>query len=105
MNPGDQLDHYRIENVVANGGMASVFRGIDLRTNSLVAIKIPHPDVESDPVLAERFHREEEIGKSLDHPGVIKVLADCDRSRVYMVTEWFEARSLRQFLTESKKLP
>ncbi len=105
IHPGDQLDHYRIENVVARSGMASIFRGTDLRDGRAVAIKIPHPEMESDPVFFERFHREEEIGARLDHPGVMKVFADNDRSRVYMVMEWVDGRLLRQILNEQKKLP
>ncbi|MBZ5645925.1 MAG: serine/threonine protein kinase [Acidobacteriia bacterium] len=105
IHPGDQLDHYRIEGVVARSGMASIFRGIDLLTGRPVAIKIPHPEVESDPVFFERFHREEEIGAKLDHPGVMRVFTDDDRSRVYMVMEWVDGRLLRQVLNEQRKLP
>jgi eukaryotic-like serine/threonine-protein kinase len=85
--------------------MASIFRGTDLRTGRPVAIKIPHPEVESDPAFFDRFHREEEIGKELDHPGVMKVFTDEDRSRLYMVMEWVDGRLLRQILNEQKKLP
>lgn len=102
---GDQLDHYRIENVVARSGMASIFRGTDTRTGRPVAIKVPHPEIESDPVFFDRFRREQEIGTKLDHPGVMKVFADDDRSRIYMVMEWVEGRLLRQLLNEQKKLP
>jgi serine/threonine protein kinase len=104
VHPGEQLDHYRIEKLVARSGMASIYRGTDLRSGLPVAIKIPHPEMESDPVFFERFHREEEIGKKLDHPAVMKVLVDDDRSDVYMVMEWVEGRLLRQILTEEKKL-
>lgn len=104
VHPGEQLDHYRIEGLVARSGMASIYRGTDLRTGRPVAIKIPHPEMESDPIFFERFHREEEIGKKLDHPAVMKVLVDDDRSDVYMVMEWVEGRLLRQILTEQKKL-
>jgi eukaryotic-like serine/threonine-protein kinase len=102
---GDQLDHYRIEGLVARSGMASIFRGTDLRTGKPVAIKIPHPEMESDPVFFERFHREEEIGRKLNHPGVMKVVSDDDRSDVYMVMEWVEGKLLRQILNEQRKLP
>ena len=85
--------------------MASIFRGTDLRTGRPVAIKIPHPEMESDPVFFERFHREEEIGKAMDHPGVMKVIAEDGRSQVYMVMEWVEGRLLRQVLNEQGKLP
>ncbi len=103
--PGDQLDHYRIESVAAHSGMASIFRGTDLRTGRPVAIKVPHPEMESDPAFFDRFHREQEIGKKLDHPGVMKVMVEDGRSRVYMVMEWVEGRLLRQILNEQRQLP
>jgi len=105
IHTGDQLDHYQIEGVAARSGMASIFRGVDLRTGRKVAIKVPHPEMEGDPVFFDRFTREQEIGQKLDHPGVMKVFADDDRSQVYMVMEWVDGRLLRQILNESGKLP
>jgi eukaryotic-like serine/threonine-protein kinase len=101
---GDELDNYRIEGVAARSGMASIFRGTDLRTGSPVAIKVPHPEMECDPAFFERFHREEEIGQEMDHPGVMKVMRNPQRSRVYMVMEWLDGRLLRQILTPTAKL-
>src|SRR5438105_13318668 len=105
IHPGDTLDDYRIEGVTARSGMASIYRGTDLRTGRPVAIKIPHPEMEADPVLVERFQREEEIGTKLDHPGVMKVYADREHSTIYMVMEWADGRLLRQIVSEQKKLP
>lgn len=70
-----------------------------------MAIKVPHPELEGDQAFFDRFHREEEIGTSVKHPGVIKVIPDDGHSRLYIVTEWFEGRSLREILAEQKKLP
>lgn len=105
VHTGDQLDHYRIEGVAARSGMASIFRGTDIRTGRQVAIKVPHPEMESDPVFFERFQREEEIGSKLDHPGVMKVTKDADRSQLYMVMEWVDGRLLRQVIAEQRKMP
>jgi eukaryotic-like serine/threonine-protein kinase len=102
---GDELDNYRIDSVAARSGMASIFRGTDLRTGSTVAIKVPHPEMECDPVFFERFHREEEIGQEMDHPGIMKVMQNPERSRVYMVMEWLDGRLLRQILTPQTRLP
>jgi len=102
VHPGDQIDHYQIEGVADRTGSASVFRGIDLRTNNPVAIKIPDPETETDPVFFERFQREEEIGRSLDHPGILRVLADDQRSQTYIVTEWFDGVPLRRILNSEQ---
>src|SRR6202047_2673950 len=103
-HPGDQLDHYRIDGLIARSGMASIFRATDVRDGKAVAIKLPHPEMEADPVLFDRFKREEEIGKKLDHPGVVRVFNDEERSRRYMVLEWVDGRLLRQVLNEEKIL-
>ncbi|HTC91019.1 MAG TPA: serine/threonine-protein kinase [Bryobacteraceae bacterium] len=104
LHPGEQLDHYRIEGLVARSGMASIFRATDMRNGRQVAIKVPHPEMEADPVLYDRFQREGEIGEKLDHPGVMKVLADNDRSQLYMVMEWVNGKLLRQVLHDAGKL-
>jgi len=104
LHPGDLLDHYRIEKLVARSGMASIYKGIDTRTGKPVAIKIPHPEMECDPIFFERFKRETDIGARLDHPGVMKVFVDEDRARVYMVMEWVDGTLLRRILS-GRKMP
>jgi len=103
--PGDMLDNYRIDRIVARSGMAVLFKATDTRNGRPVAIKVPHADLEADPVLFERFKREQEIGIELDHPGVVKTFDREERSRVYMVLEWVEGRLLRQLLDQERKLP
>ena len=102
---GEKLDHYLIEGAVARSGMASIFRATDERTGHTVAIKIPHPEMEADPVFYDRFRREQEIGEKLDHPGVMKVFPNEDHSQVYMAMEWVDGRLLRQIMNEQKKFP
>jgi serine/threonine-protein kinase len=99
---GSQIDSYRIEAPVARSGMASIFRATDTRDNRQVALKIPHPDMESDPILFDRFLREAGIGEKLNHPKVMRVFGSEERSRVYMVMEWCEGRLLRQILDEGR---
>jgi serine/threonine-protein kinase len=95
LHAGDTLDHYRIESLVARSGMASIYKATDERDGRAVAIKIPHPEMEADPLLFDRFKREQAIGEKLDHPGVMKVLGGEKHSRIYMVMEWVEGRLLR----------
>ena len=102
---GDKLDHFQIERLVARSGMASIFQGTDLNTGQTVAIKIPHPEMECDPIYFERFQREEEIGKKLDHPGVMKVFPNDDRSDLYIVMEWVHGKLLREIMATTGKMP
>jgi eukaryotic-like serine/threonine-protein kinase len=105
VHAGEKLDHFQIDRLVARSGMASIFQGTDLRTGQTVAIKIPHPEMECDPVFFERFQREEEIGKKLNHPGVMKVIPVEGRHDPYIVMEWVPGQLLRQIMTETGKMP
>ena len=102
--PGEQLDHYRIESVIASGPTIATFRGTDLQTGRAVAIKVPHAEMETDLAFLDRLRREEEIDEDLSHPGLLKGIKDEHRSRFYIVTEWFDGRTLRQILNEQKRL-
>ncbi len=55
LHTGEKLDHYVIGDLVSRGDMASIFRATDELTGKPVAIKIPHPEMEADPVFFERF--------------------------------------------------
>ena len=105
VHAGDKLDHFQIESLIARSGMASIFRATDLRDGKTVAIKIPHPEMECDPIFFERFQREEEIGKKLDHPGVMKVYPNDQRRDPYIVMEWVNGRLLRQLVQEQRPMP
>jgi eukaryotic-like serine/threonine-protein kinase len=102
LEAGSQLDSYRIEEPVARSGMASIYRAVDTRDHRTVALKIPHPDLEADPILFDRFKREAGIGEKLNHPRVMRVYGGDERSRIYMVMEWCEGRLLRQILDEGR---
>jgi len=105
LEPGETLDHYRIDAVVARSGMSVLHRATNLNNGTQVAVKVPHPEMQADPVLIERFKREEEIGQLLDHPGVVKTFNSEQRSRAYMVLEWVNGRLLRSIMNDAKRLP
>src|SRR5690242_18847323 len=92
---GDTLDQYRLTELLARSGMASIFKAEDTGSGEPVALKIPHLQFESDVVFSERFRREEEVGQRLVHPNVVRVLRPREKSRMYLAMEFIEGRSLR----------
>src|SRR5215471_4529312 len=103
LSVGERLDDYELKELLGHSGMASIFRAIDTRTRDAVALKVPHLHLESDVVFHQRFQREQEIGQRLDHPGVVKVLKPAKRSRMYLVMEFVDGKSLRALLSASKR--
>jgi eukaryotic-like serine/threonine-protein kinase len=100
---GDEVDNFQIGELVSTTAVASLFRAIDTQTDAPVLIKFPNPDVETDPVLSDRFKREQEIGAALNHPGLLKTIQG-PHSRPYIVTEYFDGKFLRQLLESEKTL-
>jgi serine/threonine protein kinase len=103
--PGQTLDQYQVEDVIARSGMATIFRARDLEGGQPVVLKVPHLQFEADLVFHQRFQREEEIGLKLDHPGVIRVLRPKEKSRVYIAMELVEGELLRDRLRRQGLLP
>jgi eukaryotic-like serine/threonine-protein kinase len=101
---GDVLDQYRITALIARGGMASIFKAIDGTTGAIVAIKVPQLRYESDPAFHARFLREEEIGRRLNHPNILRFLKPRTKSRLYIVTEYVPGQSLRKLLQQGEPL-
>jgi serine/threonine-protein kinase len=102
---GDRLDQYELSELLARSGMASIFKAVDQRSGSMVALKVPHMQFESDVAFYQRFNREEQIGQKLDHPNIVRVLAPEKKSRMYLVMEYAEGQSLRAVLSARRRLP
>ncbi len=109
IHPGDVLRHLRIEKLIAQGRASATFRGTDLRTNSPVAIEIPHPEIEADPVFYERLQRDEPLSNTLDHPGLVRLIekhaGPRGEGRSCIVREWFDGESLRDVIARGKLAP
>src|SRR3989441_13004824 len=86
--PGETLDQYELLDVIARGGMATIFRARDRENGHTVALKVPHLEYASDLIFHRRFEREEAIGQRLAHPAVIKVLRPREKSALYLVMEY-----------------
>ncbi|HZU82128.1 MAG TPA: serine/threonine-protein kinase [Polyangiaceae bacterium] len=102
---GERLDQYELTELLARSGMASIFKAVDTRSGSTVALKVPHMQYESDVAFYQRFEREEQIGQKLDHPNIVRVLRPDHKSRMYLVMEFAEGSSLRAIIGRRKRLP
>jgi serine/threonine protein kinase len=103
---GDQIDHYQIRALIAQGGMSTIYRAYDMMGGREVAIKLPDPNMLGDPTLTERFQRELEVMKTLTHPAVQHGLSSGQYNRTpYLVTELVEGESLRKRIEMKAPLP
>ena len=107
LNVGSVLDdRFEILERISRSGMGCIYKARDRKLDMPVAIKVPFRHMEGDIASATRFEREEEIGKSLHHPSVLKIIPiEEPKSRPYIVMELLSGQTLAELLKESKPLP
>jgi len=100
------LDRYRLEELVALGGIAAVFRATNLETKDEVAIKLLHPDTEELPEMIARFKREAIAGRRIYHPNVAAVydIHQVGDGSWFMVMEFIRGQNLRTVLDDAGPL-
>lgn len=109
---GALLDRrYRVGDLIARGGMSSVYRGVDTRLDRPVAIKVMDPRLAGDRSFVDRFEREARSAARLHHPNVVAVhdqgfdtSAGTDNPRAFLVMELVAGGTLRDLLTERGRL-
>jgi serine/threonine-protein kinase len=94
-------ERYRIEQVVARGGMATVYLAMDIRLERKVALKIIHPHLANDHSFREKFIREARIAAKLSHPNLVNVFDQGeDGDLAFMAMEYVSGITLRDALKD-----
>ncbi|NJL94560.1 MAG: serine/threonine protein kinase, partial [Anaerolineae bacterium] len=99
-------DRYEVLALLGQGGMGHVYRGLDRQTQQPVAIKVLKPEVlAADATLLERFLREGEALRQLDHPNIVKMLQAVQQEQThFLVMEYVEGGSLAELLQQQAPL-
>jgi serine/threonine protein kinase len=95
---GKRLDHFQVEKMIGGGGMGAVFRGVDMRLNRTVAIKVI-PASKRDPETLRRFRLEAQSAARLDHPNIARVyyIGEAEQWN-YIVFEFVDGVNIRDLV-------
>ena len=97
-------DKYRLERELGRGGMATVYLARDLANDRHVAVKVLLPELAAT-LGAERFLREIDVGKTLQHPNIVGVLdSGAADGKLFYTMPFVEGASLRDRLDREKQL-
>ena len=103
---GDQFDHFQIRAHIAQGGMSDIYRVYDLLSGKEVVLKIPNRASIGDPAQYERFQRELEVMRTLDHPAIQKGVGSGQfNATPYLVTELISGESMREYVLREAPMP
>jgi serine/threonine-protein kinase len=104
--PVQELGKYRLIEQIGQGGMASVFKGVDADTGWDVAVKVMSPVMAQDSQFIKRFKREAEVVMRLKHPHIVPIVDyGQDAGFAYLVMPLLEVGSLADKLREGPLTP
>jgi len=102
-------DRYVVGDLIGQGGMSSVYKGVDKKLGRQVAIKIMKAELSNDPVFRERFKQEAQAASRMAHPTIVRVFDAGDEiiqtntgpeELPFIVMEYIEGQDLRRLLAK-----
>ena len=98
-------NRYRLIEKIGMGGMAIVYRAVDLRTGHNVAVKVLRPEYNEDREFISRFQREAEAASKMTHHNIVNLLdVGMDGENRYLVMEYVQGKTLKAVIQERGKL-
>ena len=92
------VGHYLLQEQLGAGGMGTVYQGLDTENQQTVAVKQLHPNL-TDQQLIERFKREGEALRELNHPNIVKMLdAVEENGNHYLIMEYISGADLAEHI-------
>ena len=92
-------EKYEIIQVIGRGGMATVYKAIQINLERVVALKVIHPNLVHDEEFLRRFHREAQTAASLNHPNIVMIFDEGAINGVhYMAMEYLEGEDLHDLI-------
>jgi serine/threonine protein kinase len=105
-SPPTQLGNYDVLSKIAEGGMGTVYKAKNRVTNEVVAIKVIAPATAKNPVLLQRFEREFQAARVLDHPNVVRAIEYCGTGpHPFLVMEYVDGESIGQRIERTGRIP
>jgi serine/threonine-protein kinase len=106
LEPGQQLDRYQIVEQLGAGAYAKTYKAIDTTTGETVVLKLADGNLFADPANFNRYRREAEVAKRLDHPGVQRAVdSGAVRTEPYLVLQYVDGEPLRRRIRGKDPLP
>ncbi|MDD4080435.1 MAG: protein kinase [Eubacteriales bacterium] len=100
------MERYRLEELIGEGGMASVYRALDQRTGHRVAVKFLRQEFHNNPEFLDRFRREATAASRMSHHNIVNLLDIGDDPKTpYLVFEFVDGKTLKEIITDQGRLP
>ncbi|MFO7446789.1 MAG: protein kinase [Ignavibacteriaceae bacterium] len=103
---GLKIGHYRIVDILGEGGMGIVYKALDIKLERYVAIKILSSQAINNPQFVERFKREAKNQAKLNHPNIVPVYGFTEENHILgIVMEYVEGETLEHLIESRGRIP
>ena len=105
MNEKILANRYRLTEQIGMGGMAIVYKAVDLRTGHNVAVKVLRQEYNEDAEFVGRFQREAEAASKMTHHNIVNLLdVGMDGENRYLIMEYVQGKTLKEVINERGRL-
>lgn len=95
---------YRIEEKLGDGGLGALYRAVDVRSDTDVALRVLRPELASSPEVVAGLGRQAELSAALDHKNIARTYGMAvEGSTVFLVTEHVSGQSLRDIIDKKRE--
>ncbi len=100
------IRNFEIRELIATGGMAAIYKAIQISLDRTVAIKILHGHLAQDKNFITRFEREAKAAANLKHENIVNIIDYGQADDIYFIAmEYVEGKSLRELIESIKFIP
>lgn len=97
---------YLLKETIATGGMATIYKGVQISLNREVVIKKLHPHLSQDANFVKRFKREAAILGKLKHENIVSIIDFYEKDEdKFIILEYIKGKSLKSVIKEKKNIP
>lgn len=101
----ERIGKYELQKQLGRGSVGEVWKGFDLQLRRDVAIKLIHPDLQSDPNFMTRFSQEGQVITTLQHPNIVQIReagitrpAESGATIAYLIMDYIEGQTLAEYI-------
>ena len=100
------IANYRLVEIRGTGGMANIYKAIQLSLDRPVALKIMHPHFHTNEAFITRFEKEAKRAAMLQHENIVSIIDyGCDNGEYYIAMEYIDGTNLNEIIRKQRKMP
>jgi serine/threonine protein kinase len=100
------IENYKVVELIGSGGMANIYKAIQLSLDRPIALKIMHQHLTVEEGFVVRFEKEAKQAAQLQHENIVSIIDyGADNGVYYIAMEHIDGKNLKEILERQKRLP